>query len=294
MKKIDNYIDSLYKDMDESSDEVQVLKQEMKNHLLQTVNDLKAEGKNEEESVEIAIRRFGESGQIEMELSKVFKIQNRFAKVLLKFAIIFFALFLTAYLSSVILYKINYKISVGPSAAFNASIQSKLIGIESKLQSNGTIAKEDISNLFKQCSNHVKYIAVIPDSSGQNLLSDDINNGFVYPTGISKNYLMNDLTIGSSQSIEIANSKWSIAYGVYGFGSTSPIIYYIPLIKTISLLCFTGYWLFFGLWGVINAYNSNRFSISWIILFFTLNILALLFFKFDETQWFKRLKAQKI
>jgi len=68
---------------------------------------------------------------------------------------------------------------------------------------------------------------------------------------------------------------------------------YMPNVKSIGILCFAGYWVFFGLWGVINTYHEKKFSVSWIILFFTLNIFALFLLKVDEIPWFRELKAHR-
>ncbi|HEY5560676.1 MAG TPA: permease prefix domain 1-containing protein [Clostridiaceae bacterium] len=127
MKKIDNYIDLLYKHMDGKSEDVQTLKQEMKEHLLETVEGLKAEGCSEVESIETAISRFGEGRQIEDELSKVFKTEKKFAKVLLKVAIFLLVIFLTTLLPYVIIGTINSNKSVANNNEFNRNIDIKLM-----------------------------------------------------------------------------------------------------------------------------------------------------------------------
>ncbi|GFZ31800.1 hypothetical protein CSC2_23260 [Clostridium zeae] len=77
MKEIDKYIESIYKNADYNSDEVEDMKSEMKFHLIETVEELKKEGKSEEESIRIAIRRFGEIPQIKSELSSVIPITKK-------------------------------------------------------------------------------------------------------------------------------------------------------------------------------------------------------------------------
>jgi glycopeptide antibiotics resistance protein len=53
------------------------MKSEMKFHLIETVEELKKEGKSEEESIRIAISRFGEIPQIKSELSSVIPITRK-------------------------------------------------------------------------------------------------------------------------------------------------------------------------------------------------------------------------
>ena len=272
--------------MDESSDEVKILKQEMKNHLLQTVEELKTEGKSEEESIEIAISRFGESGQIQSELSKVFNIQKKFAKVLFKAAFIFFAIAMITALS--------YGLTIGFDAKTNTELDNDLrLNINDKLEANDVIPKQNISNLFDKYNNKLRYIAVLKIDSKEMssnaaqsltlLLQEIKNTGFVYPTDVS----INKFNIGRISIKGNTTDKWQVICGIKEFNSIYP---YLPIIQPIGIFCFAVYWVCFGLWGVINAYHANRFSIAWIILFFTLNILALLLFKFDEANRFKNSK----
>ncbi|WP_160672932.1 permease prefix domain 1-containing protein [Clostridium sp. C8-1-8] len=71
MKEIDNYINSIYKNADDDFEEIEEIKNDMRQHLIETVEELKREGKSEAESIKIAIERFGEAPWIKAELSKV-------------------------------------------------------------------------------------------------------------------------------------------------------------------------------------------------------------------------------
>ncbi|WP_242946860.1 permease prefix domain 1-containing protein [Clostridium haemolyticum] len=53
MGQIDRYVNSVYRHIGGN-------KEEMKNHLLQLVEELKSKGKSEDESISIAIKQFGE------------------------------------------------------------------------------------------------------------------------------------------------------------------------------------------------------------------------------------------
>jgi hypothetical protein len=57
--RIDQFVDAVYSDLGESK-EIHDLREEMRNHLLQSARDLKAQGYSEEESVRLAIERFGD------------------------------------------------------------------------------------------------------------------------------------------------------------------------------------------------------------------------------------------
>lgn len=89
MKKIDSYINSIYKDFSEDEKEILDGKQEMKSHLLQSISDIEAEGFSETESIDIAIKRFGDVKQIKDELGKIYNTQKNFLKKILIMAKIF-------------------------------------------------------------------------------------------------------------------------------------------------------------------------------------------------------------
>ncbi|EOU1648967.1 MAG: permease prefix domain 1-containing protein [Clostridium perfringens] len=71
MREIDNYIDSLYKNIDRISKENKEIKETMRTHLIESVEELKLEGFSEKESIKIALERFGEINEIRGELKTV-------------------------------------------------------------------------------------------------------------------------------------------------------------------------------------------------------------------------------
>ena len=71
MREIDNYIDSLYKNIDGISKENKEIKETMRTHLIESVEELKLEGFSEKESIKIASERFGEINEIRGELKTV-------------------------------------------------------------------------------------------------------------------------------------------------------------------------------------------------------------------------------
>lgn len=71
MREIDSYINSLYKNFDKNSKENLEIKEVMRTHLIETVEDLKSNGYDEKESIKIALERFGEVSEIREELETV-------------------------------------------------------------------------------------------------------------------------------------------------------------------------------------------------------------------------------
>ncbi|MFC0472274.1 permease prefix domain 1-containing protein [Halalkalibacter kiskunsagensis] len=64
MKKIDEYVDYVYNNVEGSKEEIQELKMEMKTHLQELVLELKSEGVEEEKAILMAIERFGDENEI--------------------------------------------------------------------------------------------------------------------------------------------------------------------------------------------------------------------------------------
>lgn len=83
MKQIDEFVNSVYKKASGDKKEIQDLKLEMKNHLLEAVNELKEEGKTEKEAIDIAIERFGGEKEMRNVVRQLFKAQKTFSKWLL-------------------------------------------------------------------------------------------------------------------------------------------------------------------------------------------------------------------
>jgi hypothetical protein len=90
MKKIDNYIDNIYKTFDETDEDTRILKEETKSHLYEEIEDLKEQGLGENESIEKAISNFGQENIVIDEMNAVLKKQNKFSKILIRVALIIY------------------------------------------------------------------------------------------------------------------------------------------------------------------------------------------------------------
>lgn len=87
MKEIDNYLKLLYRRFNASNKEIEDFKAEMESHLLESVRELQAEGKSVQESIRIAIERFGDPIQIGRELPRILMVSRlRLRKLILTFS----------------------------------------------------------------------------------------------------------------------------------------------------------------------------------------------------------------
>ena len=80
MERIDRYIESIFKHIEGDAEEIKNSKEEMKTHIQQMAEEMMAEGKSEEDSIKIALDRFGEKNKIEKELSQEFKRSRNIRK----------------------------------------------------------------------------------------------------------------------------------------------------------------------------------------------------------------------
>ncbi|WP_238883717.1 permease prefix domain 1-containing protein [Clostridium sp. YIM B02551] len=92
MKRIDNFVDKVYKDFDKNDEEVKILKEEMKAHLYDSVNDLISEGHSEEESMDIALRNFGDENSFSSEMDAIINRPKKYLDRLLQITIILFVI----------------------------------------------------------------------------------------------------------------------------------------------------------------------------------------------------------
>lgn len=76
MNKIDNYLESVYKNFNGNKDELVSLKAEMKSHILEEVNELKKSGYDEDESLAMALENFGSPDELVRELSIEYRIEK--------------------------------------------------------------------------------------------------------------------------------------------------------------------------------------------------------------------------
>lgn len=76
MNKIDNYLESVYKNFNGNKDELVSLKAEMKSHILEEVKELKKLGYDEDESLAMALENFGSPDELVRELSIEYRIEK--------------------------------------------------------------------------------------------------------------------------------------------------------------------------------------------------------------------------
>jgi len=88
MKKIDEYLESIFRNFDENDEETKVMKEEARTHLLEEIGELRNQGLTEEESIITAISNFGSEKTVVNEMNQIFKKQSKFSNVIKKIILI--------------------------------------------------------------------------------------------------------------------------------------------------------------------------------------------------------------
>ena len=176
MKRIDKFVNSIYKDVAGDKQEIEDLRQEMRSHLLEAVEELKGKGKTEEEAIRIAIDNFGGKSQIVKGLSEFFKVQKKFTNFISMFALIFLVFgiitFVTSWLEAEQFYKkgeqLFGEIQTEKNAIFNEVFDvldttNKISGVE----------EEHLMEIFKKYPNQLNLLAVFSADDLEDWLKDN-------------------------------------------------------------------------------------------------------------------------
>jgi len=277
MKKIEEYINFICKNTRGTKKEIEELKQEMRSHLTQTVQELIADGKTEQESIELAIGRFGEKNQIQGELAKIFTFQKKLTKVILSFALIFFVLGLSSIILDVM---DNQRINI--SAPIFAEESNKISDVVKT--NNLDLLDKTVRDLLSATDNKITYVVLgkFPDNLDPKSLPISNTTRPKYQGEIEYQY---------PENIQNIQESGIIASGVT-IMSGSELKYYLEIgskdyaiSKKFPFAAIVGigfcmlYWVLFGIWATINAYHTKRLNVAWGIIFFVLNVAGYLLHK---------------
>ena len=269
MKRIEAFVDSMYLNVDGDKQEIDELKAEMKNHLFESVQELKEEGKTEQQAITIAIQRFGEEKEMRAVIGQLFEIQKIFAKRVLYIAIV--CLILTISIGS-FLWKID------DSTAQGLAETSTLI---SKELENKDVMTFSMKRKIETLVEDTNYISEVTIYNSKDIRSVSQNSGeyhwksqkpdFQYQRTI---WAPKWLGVDSSTSGN-GNEQWFVLIESRSFDQLQVIIVFMG--GAI-------YWTLFTIWAIINAYHQKRLHIKWILLFLLLNVLGYLIYYFTGIQ----------
>lgn len=268
MGKLDEYIDLVCKNLKGNDEEIAIMKQEMKNHLLQSVEELKSQGKSQEESINIAMDRFGEADILKNQLKEIYSVQKNFSKKIFKIALVLLFIGIIA---------LGYQISINHNSN---SIDSKLVyriqnGIQNIIKKDNTISSENLKTLFHDNNNkfkfynkELKYIAVFkhPKNYNGNIEEDSFKDAqYIYPDiGELNNDLARTGYIANAsidQEYLSDNNKWHIS--VHYITPRSQWLQYVinNLLKIFIITSIVSSLVLFIISAFIDIYHNKKVSI---------------------------------
>ncbi|CAH0346324.1 permease prefix domain 1-containing protein [Bacillus sp. CECT 9360] len=230
MKQIDKYVNSIYKDVAGDKQEIEDLRQEMRSHLLEAVEELKAKGKSEEEAIRIAIENFGGKNQIVKGLSEFFKVQKKFTNYVLSFALIFFVFGIITLVSSWIEAEHFYKKGeqFGTVETEKNTIFNEVFDVLDTTNKINEVEEEQLMDIFKKYPNQLNLLAVFPMEDLKGWLEKNEVSIGTPMTHFPIEYKNAAIVIGNNQVIEnkeqimpsdydlgtviMANGHWIVQY----------------------------------------------------------------------------------
>lgn len=276
---IDEFVDSLYNGINGSEKEIKDFKEEMKSHLVETVNELKDEGKTEEESLKIAYERFGERKIINNGLFKLFNKQKQFIRILLVSAIVFLLIGVTSY---IFISQKDLKFQSEQKILTQGVLDS--IGNENNATND---TKVQIQNLVKKYD-YINYIALFKVSDNSEfkeaIKKDDTMNIYgtyrypfnikdarmVYPGNVQP--LANSPYAYDRSTVVATNGSWIVQYeykkSIYSYveNYSSRIVYSNLDYSTASFNYKNSIYLiviggtFLAIWVITKIYNKFNFN----------------------------------
>lgn len=225
-RKIDEYVEQVYRHAKGNDQEIQELKLEMKNHLLETVQELQAEGMTEDQAVLIAKERFGEVTELRNLVNQLFERQKNFGKRILSIG--------TALLLVTVIAAVFILINGNNQTVEQADIAYAI----SRIAGDAELAdadKQEIEMLFDQAT-YIQETRIYTDSSSADPF---------YTSG-------ND-----------ASFPASLFLAEYSYGTDENfVVLEITDTRIIGLLLlaigFTGFIILFSIWFAINRYHAKR------------------------------------
>lgn len=272
MDRIEKYIKSLSKDVYLSPKELADLQEEIRTHLVDTVKELQRQGKSMEESVTIALSRFGAEKFINTELRRVVRFQSKFRNSMLKVSGVFLLISLLFLMSSFFLTHRN-------TTEYD-SMQSQYHNqIGNRIMTDGAISMEEVEIFFNQNERILRFVHLVETDHLERTTE------YIYPANTAQKQVNDQPYI--LYPAEYEDARWEAKIGLKRdvlFTKTPEVMF------ILAIICFVVYWILYGLWNIMNAYQMGRLNVVWAVLFFTLNVFAYLLFKLEEKLKKRRLE----
>ncbi|WLD94296.1 permease prefix domain 1-containing protein [Alkalihalobacillus sp. AL-G] len=263
MKQIEAFVNEVYHSVGGNKKEIEELKAEMKNHLLEAVHELKSEGKSEQEAINVAMERFGGEKEMRSVVGQLFKVQKVFAKWVLNLALISF--FTTAIVFGVIWS------TEEQNAHENSIVATYIFDVLEGKEVISEDMEEEIIDLVRETDQISKVkIFNVRDLKKE---SENYSSIFEYIKNAKPNYqyqravwapewlLVDFFPYGNG------DSEWYVEMETRHIGSFMTLVLFVGVTIYVTL---------FTIWATINAYHHRRLNAGWVIAFALFNIVGYL------------------
>lgn len=261
MKQIESYVDEVYHDVGGNKKEIEELKAEMKNHLIEAAHEFKAKGMSDQEAIAIAIERFGGKQEIRSIVGQLFKAQKVFAKWVLYLAIAVLLFTVTAF---------GFVWSIEEKNSHENSIIATQIS--DVLGDSNTVTEEmkiKINSLIKD-SDQVSKVEIynVSNVANNNMVFDyvrDANPDYRYEQKVwNPKWLQADFFPYGN-----GDKRWYVEMETRHIGDLMAIILYPGIAIYLTL---------FTVWATVNAFHHKRLNIGWILVFALFNVFGYLIY----------------
>ena len=259
MKKIETFVDSVYQNVGGNAKEIQELKAEMRNHLLEAVHELKAEGKSEQEAIDIAIKRFGGEKEVRSVIGQLFNAQKTFAKWALYTAIIF--LLLPVLIFSIVIPIEKSELEQSNQVAFQIL---NSLGDKDELPKQ---IEEEIQDIVKS-SKRITGISIYEYEKLFSSTDGNVEPRYSFRENTSFNR-WGDIGVTYNQDSK-SNNIWHVNIESKSYEGAAFSSLYIGIIV---------YWTLFVIWATINTYHHKRLNVGWVIAFALFNLIGYLVYR---------------
>lgn len=287
MSRIDAYIESIYKDFDKRDKEANELKEEMKSHLYEEVEELKRQGYSEEESIRVALENFGEEGKVANELEDIMIKQNKFIKLLWKIAVGVLLAGVLCYVAAIYFetmavndWEKNKAITY--SVVIDEQIKPLLSGKESITESDRGNITKILDDFNSKNHNGLYYIALEKDNNKVYEYKKDITEGMDVNRGRGsssgddiKGWTIHHKTTDYAQMLD--SVMWDMRFSI----SQADNLLHNRLKKVSYQLCFA-YWMLMILYFIQKDMMKNISSRAKITTLMVETLLVFTALTFDD------------
>ena len=243
IKDIEDYVEAIYKGLS-NTPTLTESKEEMKNHLYESVKDLITEGNTKEEAIKISIQRFGERKQISKGLFTLFNKQKLYAKWLIIAIGVVFLLSIVSLILLIFIYHSEKKDLDHLSTVISKGINNNKTLTDSEVEKINHHIK-----MFNNKYHDIKILALIYDEKGitNDGLLGQSETKYMYPSIANK--------FGNYYSLRQIKDNW---YMQYETENRINNLYFIPATGFILLFLLSVVWLCIDLkYRKRNKNNNN-------------------------------------